>query len=266
VQKISSVPSLLSASKLEQDIFTFFPLNLKKYGLKNKILSKRKIILGMQETKKNLTKDNNSSCTNLHSNRNKREKNVETKTSKSPILTFEEHLQKLLAEKEEYIKKIKNKKKILKARYKNLEVEYKKLLEKYKEYSRDPKDPLEKKICSYETDIYEDCSNKGTLVKYPTISNAQDEKKFLLLTNNFSNNYNTSTSISNKYKSYSSFSERKVEDGQKILVRNNSGSFNNNIVSKRSSSVLESNNHILGSFNNSKTLDIKEKICKCLIK
>ena len=213
----------------------------------------------MQETKKNLTKDNNfSSSSNLNSNRNKRDKVVEVTASKSPILTFEEHLQKLLAEKEEYINKIKNKKKILKARYKNLEVEYKKLLEKYKEYSRDPRDPFLKKICSYETDIYEDSSNKGTLVKYPTMSNAQDEKKFHLLTNN----YNTSTSISNKYKSFSSFSERKADDGHKVLVRNNSGSFNNNTVSKRSSSALETNNHILGSFSNSKTLDIKEKICK----
>ena len=106
----------------------------------------------MSNSKKTLSKDNCSGL-NLLSNKNKSLRNLHLESAKSPIMTFEEHLQKLLAEKEEYIKKIRNKKKVMKTRYKNLEVEYKKLLDKYKDFSHDPKDPNLKKICSYETEI-----------------------------------------------------------------------------------------------------------------
>ena len=195
-------------------------------------------------------------------------KNLNIDSSKSPIVTFEDHLKKLLAEKEDYITKIKNKKKLLKARYKYLEVEYKKLLDKYKDYPQDQKDKFNK-ISSYERDIkLDERFQKMDNIKIPTLINQREDKenkKILNFTNNLSSNNNTSTSVSNKYKIFNSFTERKLNDNKMNFLRNDSGFLQKNHESKRSSSVLESTKQIFESFNNFKTLEIKEKICKIKI-
>ena len=141
-------------------------------------------------------------------------------------MTFEDHLKKLLAEKEDYITKIKNKKKLLKARYKYLEVEYKKLLDKYKDYPQDQKDKFNK-ISSYERDIkLDERFQKMDNIKIPTLINQREDKenkKILNFTDNLSSNNNTSTSVSNKYKSFNSFTERKLNDNKMNFLRNDSG-------------------------------------------
>jgi len=244
LQKNSSVPSLLNHTNIDQNLLG--TLTIKKYSTKSKNLNLS------SNTNKSISKENVNRIGGLLSNRNKPLKTLDFKPAKSPALTFEEHLQKLLAEKEEYINKIKHKKKMLKARYKNLEMEYKNLLDKHKDCANCAKDIV--KGTSREAIDNTGETLKSNITKYSIAPN--DDKKTLNLTNNLSSNYNTSASVSqNKYrKNFNSFTERRNEDSQNN--KNESTSFNN--MGKRSSSVLEQNKAILDSFNY-KTLDLKEQ-------